>query len=356
MKFWEWLRPDPPCRTSVQDRTALQTVPARAVEQSLQRDGWLGRTAVSGGARRHRRQIVQAARNQAAACGLPCLVLTGCPDPPLDAPLFGYDPFPGHTRQETAFLLAQAAHWGQHCAADEVAFSLEAALEGWRGESLAEFAAASCQQLEQQAQQLGALPFGERAEFRRVYYLMRALRVPGPQRPGASLAALLDRGGGQVFLPRALHWAMALAEADSLPGVLVVAEDVPWGELSGLLPAVFHGRRMVVGADLPGELSDPDWRCLCSRTAVGVVFAHPNALSARKLAELYGETYVDQPEQNRGRTTAPLQPWNTTHTRSTTTHRVRQNQILPELLQDLAPGQAVVQTARGRCLCRFRAE
>lgn len=352
MGWLQWLRPDAPALTPAQSQSALQTAPARTVQQALRQGGWLGRTAISGGDRTNRWQLVQAALDQAKARGLPCLVLTGCPEEALP----GYDPFPGHTRQETAFLLAQGVRWGQNGAADEVAFSLEAALAGWQGQSLAEFAAASCEQMEEQAQQWGALPFAERAEFRKVYYLMQALRTPGPQRPGASLATLLDRGGGAVFLPDALHWAMALTETRGLlPQVLVVAENVPWRELPGLLPPFFHGSRMVVGPDLPGELPDADWQCLAGRATVGVAFAHPNALSAQKLAEFYGQTYAAQQEETRTHTTAPLQPWAATSSRGSTTHWVRQNQILPETLQNLAPGHAVVQTPLGRCLCTFRA-
>lgn len=335
--------------------TAMGPSAGAALQQMIRQDGWLQPGIVSGGQLHDRRQIIRAASVQAQRRGLPVLLLTSRWRDPADGlPRHSYDPFRGHRSDETAFLLSQTARYRDRFEACEIEFSLDALLRGWQGGGLREFAAASCEQLELQAQQNGPLPFAERAEFRRVYSLISALRhLPYIPAPGASLTGLSRTGGGQILLPHPMLWAMALKEAEQLPGVLVICEDAPFGELPGFAQPLLRGHTLFAGADLPATLPAGEWESLCAGAHLCVIFAHPNALSAKKAADFYGEEYTCVQEGNHAATVPWLMPWNHTQTRGVATRQMRRHQILPETIQNLGPGQAVVSCGGARAVCTF---
>lgn len=335
--------------------TAMEPSAGAALQQMICQDGWLHPGIVSGGQLHDRRQIMRAARVQAQRRGLRALLLTSrWRDPANGLPCYSYDPFRHHRSDETAFLLSQTARYRDRFEASEIEFSLNALLRGWQGDGLREFAAASCEQLELQAQQNGSLPFAERAEFRRVYSLMSALQhLPYIPAPGASLTGLVRAGDGQILLPHPMLWAMALKEAEQLPGALVICEDAPLGELPGFVRTLLRGRTLFVGADLPAALPADEWETLCAGAHLCVIFAHPDALSAKKAADFYGEEYACVQEENHSTAVSWLMPWNRTQTRGTSTRQIRRHQILPETIQNLGPGQAVVSCGGARAVCTF---
>ena len=342
--------------TLAQGGGTLCTTGRAAVQRCLQDGGLLDTTVITGGLPEDRGRLLMAVHTQTARAGLPFVLLTDRPVRSLpDVPCFFYDPFQGHDRRQAAFLLAQTARCRKGFDCEEIAFSLDALLRHWEGSTLRELLAASCEELELRAQQYGPLPFAERAEFRRVFYLMEELRrvTPGDG-PTASVEGLLQ-SGGQLILRHPLHWAMALKEAELLCDQWpLVCEDAPFGELPGAIRPLLRGHTILVCRSLPGELSAEDWDAVCSRGPVSVVFAHPSALDAQKLADYYGSEYVTRQEYSDSVGQSWLEPWSRTRTRGHTTQRVRQNQILPETIQNLQPGAAIVTCAAGRCLCSFR--
>lgn len=334
---------------------ALNTVSKPVLQERLDQGGLLELTAVSGGTARDRALVLDAVLRQARTRNLPVVALSARTQPLSRMPLYNYDPFQAHTQEEAAFLLSCAANLETPGAAQRIAFSLDALLRHWPGHSLTALLEASCEELELEAQRTGPLPFAEREEFRNVFHLLARLRgLQPPGRQGASVASVLLRPG-QLVLPHPLLWMMALAEIEYLcPRALVVCVDAPFARLPDRLkPLLDCGHLLLAAEDLPAELSDAEWEYLCGRLYTGVMFAHPAGMAAEKVARLYGMAELPQREYARGETRDWLVPWSRSTTSTETIHMVREYQVRPEIIQNLAPGQAMVSCGGLRRLTRF---
>lgn len=336
---------------------ALNTISGRNLQERLQRDGYLRVTAVSGGEKADRDRVLMSVLRQARSRGLPVILLTADAAPILPGTqLYNYDPFQGHTKEEAAFLLSRMAELKKPGSADTIHFSLNALLRNWPGHSLDALLGSSCEDLEQQAQQCGPLPFAERDEFRTVFNLLvqlKGLRLRG--RPGRS-ATGAQTAPGQLVLRHPLLWMMALAEIEQYcPQALIVCADAPFARLPDRLkPLVDCGRVVLSDENLPAQLSDKDWMYLGGRLYTGVMFAHTSGMAAEKVAQLYGTADMEQEEHSHGVTKDWLLPWNSSIAETVSTHIVRQYQVRPEVIQRLSQGWAVVSCSGARRVCRLQ--
>lgn len=336
---------------------ALNTVSGRDLQARLQQGGYLRVTAVSGGEEADRDRVLQSILRQAHSRGLPVILLTARAAPLRPgAPLYNYDPFQGHSKEEAAFLLSRMADLKRPGSADTIHFSLNALLRSWPGHSLDALLNSSCEDLEQQAQQSGPLPFAEREEFRAVFNLLvqlKGLRLPGLAGRSAVGA---QAGPGQLVLRHPLLWMMALAEIEAYhPHALILCADAPFAQLPGQLKLLLEcGCVALSDENLPARLSGEDWMYLGGRLYTGVMFAHASGMAAEKVAQLYGTADMEQEEYTHGVTKDWLLPWNSSTTKSVATHIVRQYQVRPEIIQRLTPGWAVVSCGGARRVCRLQ--
>ena len=264
---------------------ALNTISGRSLQERLQKDGYLRVTAVSGGEKPDRDRVLQSILRQARSHRLPVILLTAWAAPLLPGgPLYNYDPFQSHTKEEAAFLLSRMADLKKPGSADTIHFSLNALLRNWPEHSLDALLNSSCEDLEQQAQQCGPLPFAEREEFRAVFNLLvqlKGLRIPGL--PGRS-AVGAQAGPGQLVLRHPLLWTMVLAEIETYrPHALIVCADAPFAQLPGQMkPLLECGYVVLSDENLPAQLSSEDWMYLSGRLYTGVMFAHTTGMAAEK--------------------------------------------------------------------------
>lgn len=336
---------------------ALNTISSRNLQERLRQDGYLRVTAVSGGEKADRDQVLMSVLRQARSRSLPVILLTADATPLLPGtPLYNYDPFQGHTKAEAAFLISRMAELKKPGSADTIHFSLNALLRNWPGHSLDALLDSSCEDLEQQAQQCGPLPFAERDEFRTVFNLLIQLKdfwlrgQPGRSAIGAQTAP------GQLVLPHPLLWMMALAEIEHYcPRALIICADAPFARLPDRLkPLVDCGRVVLADENLPAQLSDKDWMYLGGRLHTGVMFAHTSGMVAEKVAQLYGTADMEQEEYSHSVTKDWLLPWTNSIARTVSTHIVRQYQVQPEIIQRLSPGWAVVSCGGARRVCHLQ--
>lgn len=337
--------------------SALNTVSGRALQERLARDGYLRMTAVSGGETEDRARVLLSVLRQARSRSLPVVLLTAGEDPLLPgARLYNYDPFRGHTREEAAFLLSRTADLEKPGSAKDIHFSLNALLRSWAGHSLDELLACSCEEEEQRAQQYGPLPFAERGEFRAVFDLLIQLKGLQPAgQPGMSVREAV-KNPGQLVLRHPLLWMMALAEIEAYrPRALILCADAPFARLPGRLKPLLACPHLVLADEnLPDQLTEEEWMYLGGRLRTAVMFAHSSGMAAEKVARLYGTADMEQEEYSQGVTKDWLLPWNSSTSSTVSTHRVRQYQVRPELIQELGPGWAVVSCGGARRVCRLQ--
>lgn len=340
-----------------QAHCALNTISSRNLQARLRQDGYLRVTAVSGGEKPDRDRVLLSVLRQARRFGLPVILLTAAASPlSPETPLYNYDPFQKHTKEEAAFLLSRMAELKKPGSADAIHFSLNALLRDWPGRSLDDLLDSSCEELEQQAQQYGALPFAERGEFRTVFNLLVQLKgFRLRERPERSVVGAREEPG-QLVLRHPLLWMMALAEIEAYcPQALIVCADAPFARLPDQLkPLVDCGRVVLSDENLPAQLSDEDWMYLGGRLYTGVMFAHASGMAAEKVAQLYGTADMAQEERSHGTTKDWLLPWNSSVSETVSTHVVRQYQVRPEIIQRLDPGWAVVSCGGNWRVCRLQ--